>query len=130
MLQVESSQFTNKTPHYQPPLLYLLSLCDDALMLQVYDQMMIDMLPRGPAHVKETWQRYTYEHIRRTELVDLEVHEVITGASLSTGTSPITESIAPLNPGINPGKCEHPCQVEDLNLGGHVPPQGTHPTDL
>jgi hypothetical protein len=38
------------------------------------------------------------------------------------GTSPITESIAPLNPGINPGKCKHPCQVEDLNLGGQVPP--------
>jgi len=48
------------------------------------------------------------------------------GASLSTGTSPTTESIAPLNPGINPGKCEHPCQVEDLNPTGQIPPQGTH----
>jgi hypothetical protein len=60
-----------------------------------------------------------------TEPVDLEIHEVTTGASLSTGTSPTTESIAPLKPRINPEKCEHPCQVKDLNPGGQVPPQGT-----
>jgi hypothetical protein len=30
----------------------------------------------------------------------------------------------------NPGKCEHPCQVENLNPGGQVPPEGTQPTDL
>jgi hypothetical protein len=65
-----------------------------------------------------------------TEPPDLEIHEVTTGASLSTGMSPTTESIAPLNPVINPGKGEHPCEVDDLNMGGQVPPQGTQPTDL
>jgi hypothetical protein len=73
---------------------------------------------------------YPYEHLWRTELVDLEIHEVTTDASLSRGTSPTTESITPLNPGINPEKREHPCQVEELNPGGQVPPQGTQPTDL
>jgi hypothetical protein len=68
---------------------------------------------------------YLYEHIRRTESANLEIHKVITGASLSTETSPTTESIAPLNPRINTEKCEHPCQVENLNLGGQVPPQET-----
>ena len=68
---------------------------------------------------------YPYEHLRKTEPADLEIHEVTTGASLSTGTSPTTKSIAPLNPEINPGKYEHPCQVEDLNPGGQVQPQGT-----
>jgi hypothetical protein len=63
-------------------------------------------------HVRKT---YPYKHLRRTEPVDLEIYEVTTGASLSTGTSPTTESIAPLNPEINSRKCEHPCQVEDLN---------------
>jgi hypothetical protein len=58
-----------------------------------------------------------YEHLRRTEPADLEIHEVTTGTSLS-GTSPTTENIASLNSGINPEKWEHPCQVEDLNLGG------------
>jgi hypothetical protein len=48
-----------------------------------------------------------------------------TGASLSTETSPTTESIAPLNPVINSEKCEHPCQVGDLNPGGQIPPQRT-----
>jgi hypothetical protein len=43
-------------------------------------------------------------------------------ASLSTGTSPTTESIVSLNPEINLGKCEHPYRVENLNLGGQVPP--------
>jgi hypothetical protein len=64
-----------------------------------------------------------------TEPVDLEIHEATTGTSLSSGTSPTTKSIPPLNPGINPGKYEHPYQVEDLNPGGQVPPQGTQPTD-
>jgi hypothetical protein len=45
------------------------------------------------------------------------------------GTSPTIESIMPLNLKINPGKYEHPCQVEDLNLDGQVPPQGTYPTE-
>jgi len=58
---------------------------------------------------------YLYEHLRRTEPADLEIHEVTIGTSLSTGTSPTTESIAPLNPRINLGKHEHLCQVEDLN---------------
>jgi hypothetical protein len=65
----------------------------------------------------------SYEHPRRTEPVDLKIHEVTTGVSLSTGTSPTTECIAPLNPGIDLGKCEHLCQVEDLYPGGQVPPQ-------
>ena len=56
-----------------------------------------------------------------TEPADLEIYEVTTDASLSNETSPTTESMAPLNPGINPEKCEHPCQVEDLNPGGQVP---------
>jgi hypothetical protein len=38
------------------------------------------------------------------EPADLEIHEVTTGDLLSMGTSPTTESIAPLNPGINPEK--------------------------
>ena len=66
-----------------------------------------------------------YEHLRRIEPADLEIHKVTTGALLSTGTSLTTERITPLNPRINPGKYEHPCQVEDLNPGGQVPPQGT-----
>jgi hypothetical protein len=36
--------------------------------------------------------------------------------------SPTIESIAPLNPEINPGKYEHPCQVKDLNPDEQVPP--------
>jgi hypothetical protein len=44
--------------------------------------------------------------------------------------SPTTESIALLNPGINPEKYEHPSQVEDLNLDGQVSSQETQPTDL
>jgi hypothetical protein len=67
-------------------------------------------------------QTLLYEHLRRTELVDLEIHEVSTGASLSTETSPTTESIVPLNPEINPEKYDHPCQVENINLGGQVQP--------
>ena len=58
----------------------------------------------------------SYEHLRRTEPADLEIHEVTIGVSLLMGMSPTTESIAP----INPGKYEHPCQVEDLNPGGQV----------
>ena len=72
-------------------------------------------------------QPYSYEHLRRTMPTDLEIHEVTTGASLSTGTY---ESMSLLNPEINLEKCEHPCQVEDLNPGGQVSPQGTQPTDL
>jgi len=59
-----------------------------------------------------------------------EIDEVTTGASLSTGMSPTTERIASLNPGINPGKYEYPCQVGDLNPGGLVPPQGNQPPKL
>jgi hypothetical protein len=56
-------------------------------------------------------------------LAHLEIDEVTTGASPSTGTSPTIESVTPLNPRIKPEKCDYPCQVEDLNLGGQVPPQ-------
>jgi hypothetical protein len=38
--------------------------------------------------------------------------------------------IALLNHRINLGKCEHPCQVRDMNPGGQVPPQGTQPAEL
>jgi hypothetical protein len=54
-------------------------------------------------------------NFRVLQPADLEIHEVTICASLSTGTSPTTKSIAPLNPEINPGKYEHMCQVEDLN---------------
>jgi hypothetical protein len=54
---------------------------------------------------------YPYEHLWRTEPADLEVDKVTTGASLLTGTPPTTETIAPGNPGINPGKCKCSCQV-------------------
>jgi hypothetical protein len=37
-----------------------------------------------------------------SEPADLEIHKVTTGASLLIGTPPTTESIAPLNYGINP----------------------------
>ena len=53
-----------------------------------------------------------------TKLSDLEIYEVITGVSLSTGMSPTIESIALLNLRINLEKYE----VEDLNLDGQVPP--------
>jgi hypothetical protein len=46
---------------------------------------------------------------------DIEINEVTTGASLSTGMSSITESITPLNPRIYPGKYEHLCQVEGFD---------------
>ena len=50
---------------------------------------------------------YLYEHLWRTEPINLEIDEVTTDVLLSTGTSPTTESIAPLNPEINPGKYEN-----------------------
>jgi hypothetical protein len=84
-----------------------------------------------PQHTYTHLYEYTYanptsyEHLRRTELADLEIHELTIGISLSTGTSPITESIAPLNPRINLKKYKHPCQVEDLNPSRQVLPQGT-----
>jgi hypothetical protein len=46
-------------------------------------------------------QTYPCEHFRRIEPADLEIHEVTTDASLPTGTSPTTKSIAPLDPEIN-----------------------------
>ena len=44
---------------------------------------------------------YPYEYLRKTELADLEIHEVTTGTPLLTEMSPTTESIAPLNFRIN-----------------------------
>jgi hypothetical protein len=44
---------------------------------------------------------YPYEHLRKTVPVHLEIDEVTIGVSQSTETSPTTESITPLNPGIN-----------------------------
>jgi hypothetical protein len=63
------------------------------------------------AHVHKS---YLYEQRRRTEPTDHEIHEVTVGVSLSTGASPTTKNIAPLNHGINLGKRERLCQVEDL----------------
>jgi hypothetical protein len=54
---------------------------------------------------------YPYEHLWRTESVDLEVDEVTTDVSLLTGTSPTIEKIASVNLKINLGKCKHPCQI-------------------
>ena len=65
---------------------------------------------------------YPYEHLRRTEPANLEINEVTTGTSLSTGTSPTIEIIVPLNPIINLEKYEHTCQVKNLNPDGQVPP--------
>jgi hypothetical protein len=61
---------------------------------------------------------YPYEHLQKTILAHLEINEVTTDASLLMGMSPITESITLLNLGINLEKCEHLCQIEDLNSGG------------
>jgi hypothetical protein len=55
----------------------------------------------------------------------LEIEKVTIGISLLMRTSSTTEKTIPLNPGINPEKYEHLCQVVDLNLGGQVPPQRT-----
>jgi hypothetical protein len=63
-------------------------------------------------------------------LANFEIVEVTTGTSLSMGTSPTTERIASLNPGINPEKYTHSCQVENLNPDGQVPSQGTQPAEL
>jgi len=68
---------------------------------------------------------YPYEHLRRIEPTYLEINEVTTDVSLLMGTSPTTESIASLNSKINLRKCEHPCQVDDLNPDEQVPPQET-----
>ena len=73
---------------------------------------------------------YLYEDLRRIEPTNFEIDEVTTDVLLSTGTSPTTESVAPLNPKINSEKYEHPCQVENLNPGGQVLPQETQPTNL
>jgi hypothetical protein len=62
---------------------------------------------------------YPYKHLRNAP-ADLEIHEITTGASLSTRTSSTTENIVPLNPRMNTGKHEHLCQVEDLNSDGQV----------
>jgi hypothetical protein len=66
-------------------------------------------------------QTLFYEYIKETEPADLGIHEVTTGVVLSMETSPTTESIALLNPEINPEKHEHPCQIEDLNPDKQVP---------
>lgn len=59
--------------------------------------------------------------MREAELADLKIDEVITDASLSIGTSPITERIAHVKFWINPRKFEHSCHVEDSNLDGQIP---------
>jgi hypothetical protein len=59
---------------------------------------------------------YPYEHLRRTEPVNFEIHEVNIGVSLLTGTSAPLK-IAPLNSKINQEKYEHPYQVKNLDPG-------------
>jgi hypothetical protein len=59
----------------------------------------------------------------KTVSAHLKIDEVTTDVSLLTGTSPTTESTAPLNAKINLEKYEHICQVEDLNLSEQVPSQ-------
>jgi hypothetical protein len=71
------------------------------------------------------YKPYPYEYIRNTVLTHLEIDKVTAGALLSTGTSPIIERTTSLNSGTNQEKYEHPYQVDDLNPGGQVPPQGT-----
>ena len=51
------------------------------------------------------------------QLVDLEIYEVTTAISLSTGMSCTTKSIASINVRINQEKYKHTCQVKNLNLG-------------
>jgi hypothetical protein len=80
------------------------------------------------SHIHPYKHTYTYEHLRRTELADLEIHEVTTTASMSTGTSSTTESIASLDLGINPGKYEITRDIEDLNPGVQILSQGTQST--
>ena len=46
-----------------------------------------------------------YKQHRRTESIDLKIHELTIGVLLSMGTLPTTESIVPLNP----RKCESSC---------------------
>jgi hypothetical protein len=64
-----------------------------------------------PYERTHTHTLYPYEHLWRTESVDLEVDEVTTDVSLLTGTSPTIEKIASVNLKINLGKCKHPCQI-------------------
>jgi hypothetical protein len=70
-------------------------------------------------------QTLPYKHIRNTVPAHLEIDEVTVRTSLSTGTSPTTETTTSLNPGINTEKYEHRYQIEDLNVGGQVPPRET-----
>jgi hypothetical protein len=60
----------------------------------------------------------------------LEIHEVIRAPHCRHGHHLPLNIVAPLNPETNLEKCDHPCQVDDLNPDGHVLPQRTQPTDL
>jgi hypothetical protein len=67
------------------------------------------------SHLYEhTYTNLTYISIASAHL---EIDGVTIGVSLSTETSPTTESTTPLNPEINLEKYEHPCQVEGLSPG-------------
>jgi hypothetical protein len=61
----------------------------------------------SPYEHKYTNPTPSYGHLQKTKPVDLKIHEVTTGASLSTGTSSTAESIAPLNPGIQKNASIH-----------------------
>ena len=61
---------------------------------------------------------YPYKHLRKTVPTHLEIDKVTTGASLSTGTSPTTESTTPLNPKINQKNTSTHVKAKDLNLSG------------
>ena len=56
----------------------------------------------------------------------LEIHEVATGAPLSTWTSPTTESGSTVKFWNKSRKMRSPVPSQELNLGGQVPP---HPTN-
>jgi hypothetical protein len=71
-------------------------------------------------HRYSTHTLTSYEHLRKTIPTHLEIDEITTNGSLSTGTSSTTENTTLLNPRINPKKYEHLCQVDDLNPGTQV----------
>jgi hypothetical protein len=54
----------------------------------------------GGCMVNTARKPYLYEHLRRLRRQILEIDDVTTGASLSTGMASTTESITPLNPKI------------------------------
>jgi hypothetical protein len=65
-------------------------------------------------------QTYPFKHLRKIELINLEINELTTDASLLTDTSHTTERIALLNPRINSENTKHLCQVKNLKIRGNI----------